>query len=134
MNRENLQALINHLRTVEDVEFDMSNWLYKRKDGCGTAGCVAGHAVLVAKRLGQLKELNVAALDDEDDEPEVITLNGSKPDAWDFAQEWLDLPTKVAASLFVSAKAMELSRTEMIDLLQQIHDDQTYPRWVAREY
>ena len=132
MNRENMQLLINHLRTVEDVEFDMSTWLYERGDTCGTAGCVAGHAVLVAKQLGQIQELYVPTFDDGED-PEIVTLDGSEPDAWDFAQEWLDLPGSVAATLFVSAKAMRLSRTEMIDLLQQIHDDQAYPEWLVRE-
>ena len=89
--------------------------------------------MLVAKRLGQLKELNVATLDDENDEPEVITLNGYLTDTCDFAQEWLGLPSAVARELFGSPAAMRLARTEMIDLLQQIHDDQAYPEWLVRE-
>lgn len=38
MNRDRLQKLADHLRTVPPEQFDMSFWW------CGTAGCAAGHA------------------------------------------------------------------------------------------
>ncbi len=43
MNVQRISALIAHLEALPPERFDMSDWWYERL--CGTAGCIAGHAV-----------------------------------------------------------------------------------------
>lgn len=43
MNRERLMKLADHLDTVPEAQFDMTNW----KSTCGTAACAAGHAAMM---------------------------------------------------------------------------------------
>lgn len=69
LNVENLNMLIEHLEKTSADNFDMQNWLegpgmYKTGQdlkamikqmqttgGCGTVGCIAGHAALLARAL-----------------------------------------------------------------------------------
>ena len=42
MNQERLLRLAEHLDTVNEKQFDMSNWA--RQSNCGTVCCACGHA------------------------------------------------------------------------------------------
>src|ERR1700744_3940662 len=106
VNVQNVTKLINHLRKINEANFDMSEWfdrnyyldeegylwdvkpaaelvtyMEKGKGNCGTVACIAGHAALLeAAEKGKLTEN--------------ITCVQSK------AEEWLGLPHEMAQSLF----------------------------------
>ena len=53
MNKENLQRMADHIRTVPQEMFDMS--VYRQGDHnsieCGSVGCVIGHCIHLAPQL-----------------------------------------------------------------------------------
>lgn len=53
MNRDNMNALIAHLKSIKPIEFSMNSF-HKPMSNCGTACCVAGHAALL--KLGEIEE------------------------------------------------------------------------------
>lgn len=61
MNRENLQRMADHIRTVPQEKFEMVEWRsaeYETKE-CGSIGCVIGHCtILDSKPLPRLHSSN----------------------------------------------------------------------------
>lgn len=45
MNKERIEQLIAHLKTLKPREFNMEIWGKRTSDECGTVACIAGYAV-----------------------------------------------------------------------------------------
>lgn len=94
MNKERLELLADHLEKLPREKFDMQEW-------CGTACCIAGHAVALA---------HIAVVHPESSQTAYA------------AQEWLGLDDKVGLELFVPTEAplSEITKNQAASVIRHL--------------
>lgn len=119
MNREKVQALIDRLKKVPDTRFNMRWWL-SRWDGvdhrateysgpieCGTAGCLAGHVVMMMDK-GVLRDVYEQ---DVNDRGSLFIMRA--------AQQELELTRPQASALFCPRVGTSWSLISLRDITKQ---------------
>lgn len=132
MNVENIQKLIEHLKTVPEKNFNINTWLntsvdkgdaniragyytqgailsrpyqfqkyYKEHHTCGTVGCIAGHALVLAAMEGKLQGI-------------VKKKNGLVASVQHNAREYLGLNYQESEKLFMAFGVMTYMVTPAI--------------------
>jgi hypothetical protein len=89
MNRRNVERLINHLKSIDPKHFDMGSF----SPSCGTACCVAGHAVELATGKPSQWTANVPAT----------------------AAQWLEIDEDILTKLFHLKWPEEITEKHKLD-------------------
>lgn len=133
LNRDNLQLLINHLEKIKPDNFDMQAWLIgpakyadseslngmlqqmETTGGCGTTGCIAGHAAMLAAVFSgkKVREMHLYGVDDF-------------YQIWKIAENWLGLDSEQAHRLFLpenrQGDTRQASIPKVLSVLKNLKD------------
>lgn len=144
MNIDNFNTLINHMKETSDSSFNMGSWFYRVSDGageqtilsrpevfskefkekntCGTVGCIAGHAMLLAVR---------------DNDPSIVGNFSART----VGRDYLGLDNELSQAFFSPGQVNDgtvdyrlIKREDAIKALETLRDTGTFDWYATDEY
>ena len=112
MNVENVNELIDHLKSIDDSEYDQRMYTHE----CGTPACIAGHSVYLAEG----ENYDIEYHNDDTNDYENYNYENYNNENYDISYEaadWLDISNEQTAILF---RPYPLGKNEEITKLEAI--------------